>query len=306
MLKKIAVTGATSTLGVAVINECIKHEIEVIAFMNPRSQHEKRIPKSSLVKIVPCALEQQKFINVTGIKAEAFIHLAWQASNSFVRNDVMPQVENIGYALDSVLLAEKLGCSVWIGAGSQAEYGKVNFKLTENTFPVPITAYGMAKLCAGQMTRLECRKRNIKHIWPRILSTYGPNTQDSTIINYTIRCLLKGKCPELTACEQIWDFLYVDDAARALLLLADKGRDGEVYIISSGTSQIMRKYIEIIHNKINAAAKIGYGCIPYNSNSIMHLEGDISKINKELGFRPTITFEEGIEKTIEWAKKYYR
>ena len=269
MLKKIAVTGATSTLGVAVINECIKHEIEVIAFMNPRSQHEKRIPKSSLVKIVPCALEQQKFINVTGIKAEAFIHLAWQASNSFVRNDVMPQVENIGYALDSVLLAEKLGCS-------------------------------------GQMTRLECRKRNIKHIWPRILSTYGPNTQDSTIINYTIRCLLKGKCPELTACEQIWDFLYVDDAARALLLLADKGRDGEVYIISSGTSQIMRKYIEIIHNKINAAAKIGYGCIPYNSNSIMHLEGDISKINKELGFRPTITFEEGIEKTIEWAKKYYR
>lgn len=305
LFRKIALTGATSTLGIAIINECIRNDIEVLAFVNPESKNKNRIPINSRIKIIPCALEEQNKIDITGLTAEVFVHLAWQSSNRLVRNNLIPQIENIRYSVDSVTLAEKLGCFTWVGAGSQAEYGKANVRLTENTYPAPVTAYGMAKLCAGQMTRLECDKYKIKHIWPRILSTYGPNTQDTTILNYTIRSLLEGKSPNLTRCEQMWDFLYVDDAARALLLLADKGKNGETYIVSSGKACAMKQYIEIIKDKINVDIHIGYGKIPYDENSIMYLEGDISKIKKEVGFEPTIIFEDGIDKTIAWAKNYY-
>ena len=218
---------------------------------------------------------------------------------------IVSGTNRLRFALDSVDLAERLGCSIYMGAGSQAEFGRVDVPLVEETSPHPETAYGMAKLCAGQMTRLECKRRKITHIWPRILSTYGPYTQDTTILNYTINCLLHGKKPSLTGCEQIWDFLYVDDAARALLLLAEKGKDGEVYLVASGEAKPLRHYIEIVQEKIDPNMEIGYGDIPYGEDTVMYLKGDISKIKNEVGFKQEVSFEDGILKTIEWAKGYY-
>lgn len=301
---KIALTGATSTLGTAVIRECIKNDIEVLAFVNPNSVNKARIPVNKLVKCIDCALDQQEIFKTKGIEADVFIHFAWGWTNRVVRNDILPQVDNIKFAVEAVHLAKKLGCKKWIGAGSQAEYGIHSQALTEATPTHPVTAYGMAKLCAGQMTRFECKKANIEHIWPRILSTYGPNTQDTTIINYTINCLLHNKRPALSSCEQIWDFIYVDDAARAILMLADKGRDGEIYNVSSGKAKKMKDYIESIHNKINPDIEVGYGDLK-NSGNIMYLQGDITKIKNDVGFEPDISFDKGIDMTIEWAREYY-
>lgn len=305
-LKSIALTGATSTIGTAVIRECIVNNIEVIAFVKRGSVNENRIPDNPLVRKLYCSLNEIEKIDTFGCQAEAFFHLAWESTNRSVRNELVPQVNNIRYALDSVLLAKKMGCKTYVGAGSQAEYGRSEEALNEDIFPRPETAYGMAKLCAGQMTRLECKKQGLKHIWPRILSTYGPYTQDTTIINYTINCLLHGQKPSLSGCEQIWDFLYVDDAAKALLSLAEKGKDGEIYNVSSGHAAKLKEFVEIIKSKINPDTEIGYGDLPYGKDTVMHLEGDITKIKKEIGFAPTVSFEEGITKTIEWAKKYYK
>lgn len=304
-LRKIVLTGATSSIGVAIIKECIKNDIEVVAFIHPGSKNINKIPKHKLVKCVDYELSKQGMIDTCDLRAEVFIHLAWQDTNSAVRNSILPQIDNIKFSIESVYLAERLGCKTWIGAGSQAEYGVHSHKLKETTFTQPETAYGIAKLCAGQMTRLECKKKNIRHIWPRILSTYGPNTSDTTIINYTINCLLHNKKPSLSSCEQIWDFIYVDDAARAILMLADSGKDGEIYNISSGNAIKMKEYIEIIHDKINSGIEIGYGELKNNSR-VMYLEGNITKIRNEIGFNPTTTFDKGVDMTIEWAKKYYK
>lgn len=304
--KRVAVTGATSTLGTAIIRECIKNGIEVLAFINKGSVNEGRVPKDKLVQKIYCSLDEMKDFDVLDLRAEVLFHLAWGHTNRELRNEMQPQIDNISYSIDSVSLAKKLQCKVYVGAGSQAEYGKSEEKLNEDTFVHPETAYGMAKLCAGQMTRMECKKNGIKHIWPRILSTYGPNTQDTTILNYTIRCLLNDEIPNLTNCEQIWDYLYVDDAARALMLLAEKGRDGEVYIVSSGKAKTLKEYVDITKNKMKSNIKIGFGNIPYGENSVMHLIGNITKLQEDTGFVPVISFEEGIEKTIKWAEEYYK
>ena len=100
------------------------------------------------------------------------------------------------------------------------------------------------------------------------------------------------------------DFIYVDDAARAILMLADKGRNGEIYNVSSGKAKKLKDYIESIHNKINPNIEIGYGDLK-NSGNIMYLKGDITKIKNEVGFEPVISFDKGIDMTIEWAREYY-
>lgn len=303
---KVALTGATSTLGTAIIRECIKNGIEVIAFTNKGSLNENRIPKNRLVQKVYCSLEEMRNFECENLKADVLFHLAWGHTNRQLRNDLQPQIDNISYSIDSVLLAKKLQCKTYIGAGSQAEYGRTCEVLNEDTAVNPETAYGMAKLCAGQMTRMECKKYGIKHIWPRILSTYGPNTQDTTILNYTIKSLLNQKKPDLTKCEQIWDFLYVDDAAKALMLLAEKGSNGEIYCVSSGKTRKLKEFIDIIKEKLNVDIEIGFGNIPYDENTVMHLAGDITKLQNTTGFVPQVSFEEGITKTIQWAKEYYK
>lgn len=304
-INKIAITGSTGTIGIAMIYECIRNNIQVIAFVNKGSKNDNRIPQNALIKKVYCSLDEMETFDTSNLNADAFVHLAWASTNREVRNNFKPQIDNIKYSLDSVELADRLGCKVYIGAGSQAEYGRKNELLNEETVTNPQTAYGMAKLCSGQMTRLECKKRGIKHIWPRILSTYGPYTQDTTILNYSISCMLKGEVPILTGCEQVWDFLYVDDAAKALLMLVDKGEDGEIYCISSGKSRTLREYLEITKNNIDSSLKINFGAVPYRDDSVMHLAGDITKIKRDIGFVPSVSFEDGIRKTIDWARNYY-
>ena len=65
------------------------------------------------------------------------------------------------------------------------------------------------------------------HIWTRILSVYGPHDGPATMISGTIRKLLHGEKPALTAGIQQWDYLYAADAAAAFYALAVSGQDAE-------------------------------------------------------------------------------
>lgn len=307
MTNNIVITGATSSLGTALIDECIKQNIRVLAVVNPGSKNISRITRDSLVDIVECGIDQYNSLNIDNeVAYDTFVHLAWTSTQGdAARNRLVPQARNIEYALDAVDLAERLGCKVFIGAGSQAEYGRTDEVLTEDTIPRPETPYGMAKLCAGQMTRLACRQKGIRHIWTRILSAYGPNCQPQTVLNYTLTELLSDRRPSLSAGEQIWDFIYTGDVARALLLLADKGLDQEVYVIGSGDARPLRDYLmaarEVVEKKIGKSApELGLGDKPYSESAVMHLACDISKLRRDTGFELETHFRDGIIETIEW------
>lgn len=306
MVKKIVITGATSSLGTALVDECIKRNIEVLALVNPGSKNIDRITRADNVVIRECSLDALSKYESIGATYDAFIHLAWAATaGEAARNLITPQTLNILHSIDAVELAERLGCNVFIGAGSQAEYGRTDEVLTEETITRPETAYGMAKLCAGQMTRLACKQKGIRHIWTRILSAYGPNCQPQTVLNYTLTELLRDRRPALSAGEQIWDFIYTGDVARAFLLLAEKGKDGEVYVIGSGDARPLREYLliarEVVEKEIGRSVpEIGLGDKPYSESSVMHLACDISKLRRDTGFEFETHFSDGIIETIEW------
>lgn len=309
MIKRVVITGATSSIGTALCSECIKQGKEVLAIVQPNSKNISRIPKHNLISIVERSLQNynsegnDSLSEITDNQAEydAFIHLAWASTQGdAARGKITPQIKNIEYAIDAVELADRLGCKVFIGAGSQAEYGRTEETLAEETVCRPETPYGMAKLCAGQMTRFACKEKGIRHIWPRILSGYGPNCQPQTVLNYTITELLKGNVPKLSGGDQIWDFIYTGDIARALLLLAEFGKDGETYVLGSGHSRPLKEYLEITKNIVNPNVELGLGEKPYSKSTVMHLSCNIDKIKRDTGFEPEISFEEGIRLTRDW------
>lgn len=305
-MNRVVITGATSSIGTALIEECLNNNIEILAIVNRNSKNIDRIPQSHLLTVYEASLDEYSSIFTDSIenkRYDAMFHLAWAATQGDASRALLqPQAMNIKYALDAVGLAKRLGCDVFVGSGSQAEYGRTTEVLTEEIECHPETPYGIAKLCAGQLTRIACRSYGIKHIWPRILSAYGPNCQPQTIVNYSIREMLLGNAPQLTACEQIWDFIYTGDVARALIGLAVDGHDGEIYVIGSGISKPLKDYILELRDIVNPSIEPAFGAKEYTENTVMHLACDISKLKRDIGFEPSITFAVGIEKTIDFMK----
>lgn len=187
--------------------------------------------------------------------------------------------------------------------GSQAEYGSIEGKVAHNTDTNPDTAYGIAKLCAGKLVKIKANQIGIEQIWARIMSAYGIYDYENTMIMSSIKEMLKHKSPEYTKAEQIWDYIYVEDVARALYLIGENGKNNAVYCIGKGESKKLYKYIEEIRNQIDKNIELKLGAKEYSQNQVMNLNVDISELTNDTGFIPEIEFEEGIRRTIKWYKE---
>ena len=353
---KVVITGATGAIGHALIAECIKQNIEVLAICHRGSKragmladevchmlqsgHEGLNCESLNYQSLNCetlnGLLKIEYLNLdeyaTGLNSvklsysekcndnscnsnscdsvscnsnlydsnpyDIFFHMAWNGTTGASRNDEELQQQNAAYSLDAVRLAKKLGCHTFVFAGSQAEYGRVEGKLTADTPTCPENEYGKYKLQAGKTTRALCESLSIKHIWARILSVYGPYDSKTSMIMSAISKLRNGECAQFTKGEQQWDYLYSADAANALLLAAMKGKHGRIYPIGSGSVRVLSEYIQILKNQIDPHAKIELGAVPYAPRQVMYLCADIAQLKQDTGFEPKTEFEDGIREIL--------
>lgn len=302
-MKSVVVDGATSMLGLALINECIEREIKVLAIARRESKRLARIPKSEYVEIVLCNQEEISDLDTSGMdRYEVYYHFAWGNVRAEERRNTVLQEPNIGYTFDAVYLAKRLGCRRFVGAGSQAEYGRVSGVIGPDTPANPEVAYGIAKYAAGKMAMILCDSLEMECIWTRTFSVYGLGDNDTTLIMYAIGKLLKGERPIFTKAEQKWDYLYSKDAGKAFLMIGEKGKKGKIYCIGSGKSRPLSEYIYMLREAIDAKLPLGIGEIEYTPLQVMNLQADISDLKKDTGFEPRYSFEEGIRETIEWFK----
>lgn len=305
-MKKIVITGPTGAIGHALIERYLAKDSEVYAICRPGSERIKSLPRHDSLHIMEYDLSELGEAAVAlPNDCDVLYHFGWAGTIGEMRNNMPLQVNNIQYALDAVKLAKECGCSVFIGAGSQAEYGRVEGNLRSDTPAFPENGYGMAKLCAGQMSRVEAKKLGIKHIWTRILSVYGPYDGANTMVMSTISKLLKGDKPSFTKGEQKWDYLYSKDAAGLMIALAEKGIDGKIYCLGSGKARPLKEYIEAIRDNIDEKLPLGLGDIPYGEKQVMYLCADTTDIITDLHYKYEYTFLEGIRETISWVKERY-
>lgn len=289
-MKKILLTGATGMIGSAIVREVINQNYEITCLVRKASSRIKNIPDSPKVKIVDCNITEYSTI-VLDNKYDVFIHLAWDKTTVGGRDDVDSQLKNIQYTLDAVRLAKKCGCSVFIGAGSQAEYGVQSVPLTPRLPCNPESGYGIAKYTAGKFSSLLCQQLGIRFNWLRILSVYGKNDGENTLISYVVRELKNGRSPELTKCEQTWDYLNCDDAARSFLAVADHGVDGKSYPLGSGNGRKLSNYIEDIQRIVNPDVPLGFGKKEYYPHQPMYLVADVSELEKDTGWKAEVEFK---------------
>jgi nucleoside-diphosphate-sugar epimerase len=241
---------------------------------------------------------------VQGHRPSICIHCAWRGVSGQERNADFQLSENVALTLASVELAAQSGCRQWIGLGSQAEYGNANRLLGETGATNPTTLYGRAKLLAGTEALAMCVRKGMAGAWLRVFSTYGPGDHPHWMIPHVIREFLSGRAPQVTRCEQMWDYLFVSDAARAVVSLAD-GKTSTVFNLGSGEVRRLKDIIELIRTECGSALQPTYGAVPYRPDQVMHLQADISKLRAATGWAPQVSLEEGIRRTVAWEKKLF-
>ena len=302
-MKRIVVTGATSMIGVALIEECLRHDIEIYAVVRSSSGKAGRLPLSDKIHLTDCSLEDLSDLpgRIPG-GCDTFYHIAWGNTGEARNKSTELQSRNIFYTLQAVRAAAELGCRRFIGAGSQAEYGPMDVEKISPDSPVnPSTPYGASKLAAGHLAGMLCRELGMECIWPRIFSVYGKYEKETTMVASGLRKMLAGEPTEFTPAMQRWDYLYSRDAGRAFYLIGEKGKGGSVYCVGSGQARPLKEYIEEMA-VLTGAGKPGIGAKPYPPGAVMNLCADIGTLTGDTGFIPEYTFEQGIRETIEWIK----
>lgn len=308
-LKKIVVTGATSMIGVALIEVCLKHNIEVHAIIRPGTNRQDRIIKDDNVHYHLSYLDDLLNIQDLPSDCDVFYHFAWAGTDRIQRDDPEVQSQNIKYALDSVKLAKKCGCSKYIGAGSQAEYGPCASVIDENTPYNPVTAYGAAKFASSVLCRKLCEQLDMAFVWGRICSVYGPHDNSNTMLMYAIDCFKSGETANFSEGKQLWNYLYESDAGEIFFRLGDKSIPSDVYLVASPDSNPLRSYVEKLIKLFPGETRYSFAvnnCSSLNNEKtkenkkVYSLNVNAEKTFKTLNFYPKVSFEEGISLVIKY------
>ncbi|MBO5566069.1 MAG: NAD-dependent epimerase/dehydratase family protein [Succinivibrio sp.] len=309
-MSSAVITGATGFIGRWLIAELLKNKIKVLALVRNKCNLATEYLENELFSYIeidllsPISIEQVLlYVNKEDSKYDFFFHLAWGGVSPNLKNDFIIQSDNIKLAMNSLLLCKEMHCKRFIATGTVAEYVFSKGILNVNEKQTPNDLYGAAKTSAHYFLEVKARQLKQNFIWAVIPSTYGEFRKDNNIITYTIKSLLLKEKPVYGNLTQMWDFLYVSDVARALLLIAEKGKNNYTYGIGSGTFLPLISYITKIKDLIDSNLPLGIGEISGYSAQTFSSCVNIVELIRDTGFLPKVSFEEGIKKTIKYWRK---
>ena len=223
-------------------------------------------------------------------------HCSFSAGGDSVIDSHFTGVKNIVKVLDWGKLKR------FIQIGSSDEYGNLQAPQNETMRESPISPYSFGKVASTQLLQMLNRTEGFPAVILRLFLVYGPSQDHKRFLPQVIRGCISGKSFPTSLGEQIRDFCYVDDVTKGVLMaLMQDGINGEVINIASGVPVTIRKVTETVKGLIGQGDPL-FGQIPYRRKENMTLYADISKANNVLNWKPEITLEDGILRTINFYR----
>lgn len=234
---------------------------------------------------------------------DTVVHLAWDGVGPAERDDPR-QLGNIQAAIDLIQAAGDAGVKHWIGMGSQAEYGPHQSVIRETEATRPTTLYGASKLAVSHLGRLGAAQRQMRFVWLRVFSTYGAKDHPRWLIPSITLQLLRRESPKLTEGRQNWDYIHVDDIASAVRATVDNLDAQGIYNVGSGRVVTVRRVVERVRDLIDPSLPLVFGELLYRPDQVMHLEADITRLQRATGWTPVIDLDQGLAQTVGWYRQH--
>ncbi len=300
MKKKILIVGGSGFIGYHLAKKCLDYKWDVTSISSKKPNLIRKLKK---VNYTICDISKKNKIKKV-IKSDY---------NYVVNLGGYVNHKNKTKTYQSHYLGCKNLCDFFVNKnidkfiqmGSSIENGKQSSpqKETENIKykNVPST-YGRSKLKATNYLLKLYKKNKFPGIILRLYLAYGPKQDNNRIIPIIINSCLENKKFDCSEGKQYRDFIYVDDVVNVIMKSLKSNIVGEIFNIATGKP----KQIKLIIKKINKIINRGvpnYGKIKMRKDEIMKLYPNINKAKTKLNWRPKISFEKGLKKTINYYQK---
>ena len=199
-----------------------------------------------------------------------------------------------------------------IAASTAEVYGiQPNVPLKENLPLHPSSPYAVSKAAADLYLRMMFNSFNLNGTILRPTNSYGRKFDTSFIVEYTVTQMLKGQKVYVGSPDSVRDYMYVDDHVNGYMLsMANEKANGQVYNVGTGIGVSNKELAIMIADKVGFDKKnLVFGSYPpgYPYRPLISDQSSIvldsTKIKKELGWKPTISLSEGIDKVISYFRK---
>ena len=300
-MKTILLTGVTGFLGSNLLESLLVEGYKVIGLKRTTSDtwRIKEFLNDRKLKLIDIdKIPLEKIFN--GENIDIVLHAAWGGVKAEERNSLPIQLENFDFAARLFNSAIKAGVNKIISLGSQAEYGRYEGRVDENYPCNPIDAYGTAKLFTSRALKVLAENTDTKWFWIRLFSLFGPKEDDKWLLPFAINKMLNNEDIDLTGCEQRYDYLFVKDFCKIIILMLNSEKSG-IYNLSSNNSIQLKEILIMIKEITKSNSKLNFGALKYRDNQVMHMEGDSTKLYKEINFN-TLSLNKGLTETIYYSK----
>ncbi len=302
-MKTAIVSGAAGFVGSALVQELLEHDYQIFALGHRGSN--RKIPNDDRVFFVPCDLAKMSNLKERLPKADysIFFHLAWDGSAGPARADTALQLQNAQWTVDALRAASALGCERFLCAGTIMEHETMAAAYTQGNRPGLGYIYGGGKLAAHVMCMSVAAQLGIDLVWPEITNAYGVGERSPRLVNTTIQKCIRGEAPQFTAGTQNYDFVYIDDVARAFRLIGERGKPFHEYVIGSSNARPLREFLLEMQAAVAPELSFQFGNVPFTGIDLPLSCFDCSQTEKDTGFRAEISFSEGCKRTMAWWKQ---
>jgi nucleoside-diphosphate-sugar epimerase len=188
----------------------------------------------------------------------------------------------------------------FVYASSSSVYGdNVAIPMREDAVPQPVSPYGVTKLAAEQLCYLYFVNHRLPATSVRYFTVYGPRQRPDMGFHRFMRAAISGGPIALYGDgEQTRDFTYVSDAVEATIAAGERGVPGRAYNIGGGSRVSINQVLAII-GRI-AGKPLDIRREPAAPGDMRDTFADTSLARADLGFRPKVTLEEGLEAEYRW------
>lgn len=301
-MEKVIITGADGFVGSYTTQCFLEHNIKVLAL--DIIDCPQRLKSHKLLEYKKCDVFDIKSMQASiqpGIY-DSWIHFAWVGSAGAARTDYNLQLKNAIATVECLKFAKQIGCNRFVCAGSIMEREVEAAVHTQGSRPGLGYIYGMGKHIAHCLSKSVAANIGIDLLWPMITNTYGVGELSPRFVNSTLRKIINNEPLQFTAATQNYDFVYVTDVAKAFYLIASKGKPFKEYLIGSGNARPLREFIVEMQQAINPDIKLLFGDVPFTGTDMPISSFDISELENDCNYKPTISFTEGTKLTMNWLK----
>lgn len=216
-------------------------------------------------------------------------------------------LHNVDGTLSVLLAARDAGVPRVIYAASSSAYGESATLPKHEAMPTaPISPYAVQKLAGEHYMQSFARVYGMETVCLRYFNVFGPcqaaDSPYSGVLAKFITAMLAGRKP--TICgdgSQSRDFTFIDNVVRANLLAASAPGEvvsGQVYNVACGERHTLLDTYETLCRLMGFSEPPQFG--PPRNGDILHSQADISRAQRDFGYRPEVGFEEGLSRTVDW------